>query len=177
MDLPTLDYYGTHAAELADRYDSVDSPVARYFAVAFAAGARVLDVGAGSGRDLAALLAAGFDAYGVEPSAGLRQAAMQRHPELAGRLTEGVLPGLDAPSGGPFDGILCSAVLMHLQEADLFDAALALRRILKPHGRLLISLPSARTMSDPTGATRTGDSSRPTGLTNCSSFSSDWASS
>ena len=151
MDLPTLDYYGTHAAELADRYDSVDSPVARYLALAFAAGARVLDVGAGSGRDLAALLAAGFDAYGVEPSAGLRQAAIHRHPELAGRLTEGVLPGLDSPPGGSFDGILCSAVLMHLQEADLFDAALALRRSLKPHGRLLISLPSASIDVGPDG--------------------------
>jgi hypothetical protein len=33
---------------------------------------------------------------------------------------------------------------MHLQEADLFDAVLALRQVLKLHGRLLVSVPSTR---------------------------------
>ena len=144
MDPRTLAFYRTHAAELTERYEAVDSPVARYFPVAFVAGARVLDIGAGSGRDLAALLAAGFDGHGVEPTDEFRQAAVHRHPELAGRLIAGALPELGEPFGGGFDGVLCSAVLMHLAEADLFDAALALRRVLKPHGRLLLSVPSAR---------------------------------
>jgi SAM-dependent methyltransferase len=139
-----MSYYQIHAAELTERYEAVDSPVARYFPLAFVAGARVLDVGAGSGRDLAALLAAGFDGHGVEPTDEFRQAAVQRHPELANRLVGGALPDLGEPFGGGFDGVLCSAVLMHLAEADLFDAALALRRVLKPHGRLLLSIPSAR---------------------------------
>lgn len=145
MDVQTFDYYARSSAELAERYESAESPVARYFSTAFPAGARVLDVGAGSGRDLAALVAAGFDGYGVEPSEGLRAAAIVRHPELFGRLAAGALPALGSPFGGEFDGILCSAVLMHLQDADLFDAVLALRQILKPHGRLLVSLPSVRT--------------------------------
>lgn len=113
MDPRTLAYYSAHASELAERYESVQSPVVRFFQLAFAPDSRVLDVGAGSGRDLAALLAVGLDGHGVEPSDELRQAALQRHP--------------------------------HLVKAGLFDAALALRRILKPAGRLLISLPSART--------------------------------
>jgi SAM-dependent methyltransferase len=144
VDPRTLDYYRTHAVELAGRYEAVTSSVARYFPVAFLAGSRVLDVGAGSGRDLAALLAAGFDGHGVEPTDEFRQVALQTHPELAGRLIAGALPDLGEPFGGQFDGALCSAVLMHLPEADLFDAALALRKVLKPHGRLLLSVPSAR---------------------------------
>jgi len=144
VDPRTLAYYQNHAADLTERYEAVDSPVARYFPLAFVAGGRVLDVGAGSGRDLAALLAAGFDGHGVEPTDEFRQAAVQCHPELAGRLVAGALPELGEPFGGGFDGVLCSAVLMHLAEADLFDAALALRRVLKPHGRLLLSVPSAR---------------------------------
>ena len=44
----------------------------------------------------------------------------------------------------PFDGVLCSAVLMHIPEGDLFDTAFALRRLLKPHGHLLLSLPLQR---------------------------------
>jgi SAM-dependent methyltransferase len=144
VDPRTLDFYRTRAAELTERYEAVSSSVARYFATSFATGSRVLDVGAGSGRDLAALVVAGFDGFGVEPADEFRQAALERHPELTGRLVSGVLPDLGEPFGGQFDGVLCSAVLMHLPESELFDAALALRRVLKPHGRLLLSIPSAR---------------------------------
>ena len=145
VDPKTAEFYDRNAADIAARYESAPSPVERYFALAFPAGSRVLDVGAGSGRDLAALLRAGYDGFGVEPSAGLRQAAAAAHPELADRLGDGALPGIGTPFGGGFDGIVCCAVLMHVPETDLFDAALALRRLLKPHGRLLMSVPTART--------------------------------
>lgn len=144
MDEKTAAFYDLHAAEVAARYESAPSPVARFFPLAFPAGARVLDVGAGSGRDAAALLGTGYDAFAVEPSAGLRLAAGTAHPELRSRLVNGSLPSIGTPFGGDFDGILCCAVLMHLAEAELFDAALALRRLLKPHGRLLLSIPTSR---------------------------------
>lgn len=147
VDEKTSTYYETAGTELAKHYESVASPVAKYFLsapLAFAPGSRILDVGAGSGRDLAALIACGYDAFGAEPSAALRSAAYEFHPELAGKIAETALPGLGLPFGGEFDGVLCSAVLMHLREADLFDAAFALRRVLKTGGRLLLSLPGAR---------------------------------
>lgn len=144
MDPRTLAFYTEHATEVARRYESVDSPVERYFAQAFTTGARVLDVGCGSGRDAARLLASGYDAYGIEPVEALRQAAVAAHPELAGRIAEGGLPRTGAAFGGEFDGILCSAVLMHVPDSDLLDAALAMRRLLKPGGRLLLSIPASR---------------------------------
>lgn len=145
MDAATADFYSKNAPAMAARYESAASSISNYFAVAFPSGSRVLDIGAGSGRDLAALIRSGFDAYGVEPIAQLRAQACQHHPELADRLAAGQLPTLEAPFGGGFDGILCSAVLMHVPESELFDTALALRQLLRPHGRLLISLPLART--------------------------------
>jgi SAM-dependent methyltransferase len=145
MDQPTLDVYARSAGEFAERYEAVASPVARYFALAFPAGSRVLDVGAGSGRDLAHLLASGFQGFGVEPCEELRAQALARHPQLQGRLDTAALPALGEPFGGNFDGLLCSAVLMHVSEAELFDAAWALKSLLRPHGRLLLSLPLART--------------------------------
>jgi SAM-dependent methyltransferase len=145
VDPKTAAYYERNAAELSARYESARSPVERYFALAFPARSRVLDVGAGSGRDLAALLRAGYDGHGVEPSAALREAAVASHPELRDRLVEGALPAIGTPFGGAFDGVVCCAVLMHLPEADVFDAALSLRGLLKPHGRLLMSIPTART--------------------------------
>ncbi len=144
MDPRTLAFYTDHAADIARRYESVVSPVERYFAQAFTPGARVLDVGCGSGRDAARLLASGYDAYGIEPVEALRQAAVAVHPELAGRIGEGGLPRTGDAFGGEFDGILCSAVLMHVPDTDLLDAALAIRQLLKSGGRLLLSIPASR---------------------------------
>ncbi len=144
MDPKTLAYYTENATEIARRYESVVSPVERYFAFSFTPGARVLDVGCGSGRDAARLLGSGYDAYGIEPVEALRHAAMAAHPELSGRIGEGGLPRTGDAFGGEFDGVLCSAVLMHVPETDLLDAALAIRRLLKPGGRLLLSIPASR---------------------------------
>lgn len=144
MDPKTLAYYTENATEITRRYDSVVSPVERYFALAFTPGARVLDVGCGSGRDAARLLDSGYDAYGIEPVEALRHGAIAAHPELAGRIGEGDLPRTGDAFGGEFDGILCSAVLMHVPDTELLDSALAIRRLLKPRGRLLLSIPASR---------------------------------
>lgn len=144
MDPKTLAFYANNAGDIAQRYESVASPVERYFAAAFTPGARVLDIGCGSGRDLARLLDCGFEAYGIEPVQALREAAVAAHPELSGRIIDGALPQTGEAFAGDFDGILCSAVLMHLPDTDLLDAALAIRRLLKPNGRLLLSIPASR---------------------------------
>lgn len=145
MDPKTAAFYDRHATEIAARYESVSSPVEPYFAAAFPTGSRVLDIGAGSGRDQAALIRGGYDGFGVEPSDLLRQAAIAAHPELRGRLIGGSLPNVGQPFGGGFDGIVCFAVLMHLPESQLFDAVLTLLSLLKRHGRVLLSIPAART--------------------------------
>jgi SAM-dependent methyltransferase len=144
MDAQTHRYYESLAGQIAERYDQVKGGIDTLLPLAFTPGMRVLDVGAGSGRDVGTLLDMGIDAYGVEPSDQLRAAALQRHPELLGRLEHGELPGLQKPFGGQFDGILCSAVLMHLPREEMFDAAVALRDTLKDNGRLLVSIPADR---------------------------------
>jgi SAM-dependent methyltransferase len=144
VDAATAEFYSRNARETAQRYESVDSPVAQYFGVAFPAGARVLDIGAGSGRDLVGLLSLGYDAFGVEPVAAMAAQAVEHHPQLANRIACAALPGIGEPFGGQFAGILCSAVLMHVPDSDLFDAVFALRHLLIAHGRLLISLPLSR---------------------------------
>jgi SAM-dependent methyltransferase len=144
MDSLTFAFYDSQAQMLADRYEGVPSPVEAYFPMAFAAGARVLDIGCGSGRDTARLLAHGYNAFGIEPAAGLRDAAAAAHPELTARLLAGALPDQIDGFGGDFDGVVCSAVLMHVPDTELLDAALSIRAILKPQGRLLLSLPASR---------------------------------
>lgn len=141
MDEKTLSAYDAQAREFAKRYENSSGGISEWFNVAFPKHCRVLDVGAGSGRDLALLLASGWEAFGVEPSGALIEEALQFHPELQVRLHQDGLPALSTIPDQSFDGILSSAVLMHIPEEELFDSIFSLRRILKPGGRLLISLP------------------------------------
>ena len=141
-DLPTATYYENHAAELFERYESINSRIADYFPVSFPAGASVIDIGAGSGRDLKALLSMGYEACGIEPSDKLRALAIAKEPELEHRLFSGALPSIQHSTA--YDGVLCSAVFMHIPQADQVEALISLRNLLKPGGHLLMSVPSSR---------------------------------
>lgn len=142
MDTLTLNYYEENAAQLFDQYESIESGIAAYFQASFPVGGTIIDIGAGSGRDTRKLLELGYDAYGVEPTEAFRNLAQSRQPSLNGRIWPGSLPHLILPY--QVDGIVCSAVFMHLPENHLFDALLSLRNALKIHGRLLISIPKNR---------------------------------
>lgn len=144
MDSQTLNYYSGHAQEVALRYESVPSALSCRFPSSFQPGSKVLDIGCGSGRDMAELARQGFQPFGIDGAAELVELAQQIHPELSGRIQHGVLPDVSVPFGGEFDGVLCCAVLMHIDSAQLFNAALTIKRCLKVRGRLLISVPSQR---------------------------------
>lgn len=103
-----------------------------------------MDIGCGSGRDLAELGRQGFQPFGLDGTPEFVQLAQHYHPELNGRVTQGLLPDFQVPFEGNFDGVLCSAVLMHIESTELFNAALAIKRCLRVNGRLLISVPSQR---------------------------------
>ena len=144
MDKATLDYYATNAEETAKLYEASPNSLASRFVSAFAAGGSILDIGCGSGRDLAELRRQGFQPYGVDGTVELVHAAQVLHPELHGLITHGLLPNLSVPFGGEFDGVLCSAVLMHIDATEIFNSALSIKQCLKINGRLLISIPSQR---------------------------------
>lgn len=141
MDLMTQGYYEENAAELARDYASAGTGIASWFERAFPRGCRVLDVGAASGRDLDRLLKGGWDASGVEPCQAFLREALAAYPHLDGRLSRDHLPQLSSIPDDCFEGVLCAAVLMHLPGDQVEEAVLTLRRILRPGGRLLTSLP------------------------------------
>ena len=147
MDERTLHYYDQRAAELASVFDGIRRPPEGKWLRAFPGGGRILDIGSGSGRDAAALVAEGYEAWGVEPSSGFRKLSVERHPELRARIVGGGLPdALPDPEdlGGPFDGILCTAVLQHVPRHRVIEAILEFKKVLKPGGRALVTVPRER---------------------------------
>jgi SAM-dependent methyltransferase len=100
-------------------------------------GERVLDFGCGAGRFLAALRAAGADAVGVELAEAAAERARANVPGADVRLVE---PDGSLPLGhGEVDLVWCSEVLEHIP--DVGHALLELRRVLRPGGRALITVP------------------------------------
>ncbi|MFO7653020.1 MAG: class I SAM-dependent methyltransferase, partial [Candidatus Krumholzibacteriia bacterium] len=153
MDPRTQDFYRRHARDLAARYRAAQGGVSDHFAEAFADCRRILDVGCGAGRDLARLLALGHDAHGADACREMVEATLETcrlaRVDAGDRVVESALPALDRFADGEFDGVLCSAVLMHVPDEGLFDAVYGLRRVLRPGGRLLLSIPAEWQDRDP----------------------------
>ena len=144
MDQSTINFYQENAKQVAERYESVVNDLSKHFSETFTTGLKILDIGCGSGRDLSVLDELGYDCYGVDPTPQFVEIAQEIHPELKDRIILGALPDLSVPFDGEFDGVLCSAVLMHIEVDQLSDAAIAIKACLKVGGRLLFSVPSKR---------------------------------
>ena len=103
---------------------------------------RVLDVGAGSGRDAAALAEMGHEVVAVEPSQSMRLGAQNIHKKSDILWLDDMLPDLSRVKklGVKFGFILLSAVWMHLAPRDRSRAFRSLVDLLKENGRLVITL-------------------------------------
>lgn len=139
-----IHWYDANAADVSRRYESVAAETVHGWLVDLlpAAPALVLDVGAGTGRDAAWLASRGLEVVAVEPSAAMHAAGLRLHPSPSIRWVVDTLPGLDRVIrlGLSFDLILLSAVWMHIAPADRTRAFRKLITLLKPGGRLVITL-------------------------------------
>lgn len=121
------DYFSTEIAEAKSLIGDANKP-------------RALDVGAGIGKAMRSLAAAGFDTYGMEPSENFRQLAIKGGIDP----TRVSLAGVENASfeHDSFDFVTFGAVLEHLA-----SPSVALRRALdwlKPGGIIQAEVPSSR---------------------------------
>lgn len=97
-------------------------------------GARILDVGCGTGEQLAALHDRGHPVIGVEPARNMREIARRRVP--ADLVHDASV--LDLPfDDGSFDFVYSLEVLRYLSSGDNLRALGEIRRILRPGGVFL----------------------------------------
>lgn len=146
--------YGNAAESLARQYESVSfrDVHGEVLSLFPPPPSRIADLGAGSGRDAAALAALGHHVVAVEPTPELRKLAQRIHASSPIEWLDSALPELPRLHG-PFDLILIVAVWMHLDRQDRRSAMERVRLLLAAHGRVLITLrhgpiPSGRYMFD-----------------------------
>ncbi|PPK68396.1 methyltransferase family protein [Actinokineospora auranticolor] len=149
--------YGQAAGVLARRYEAVAFEDVHRAALAWlpARPGRVIDIGAGTGRDAAALAARGHAVTAVEPTAEFRVAGRSLHGATIQWLDDS-LPELRSVRG-VFDLVLLSAVWMHLDRAERRAAMARISDLSAPGGRSILTLrhgpvPPGRRMFDVTVA-------------------------
>ncbi len=131
--------------QLVDRYAQANHTplsgdllaLAERLAQRLAPGKRLLDVGCGTGRDLAWFAGRGLRGVGVDLSAGMLAFA-QAHLEMP-RLAQMNLLRLGFPAAC-FDGLWVCASLLHLPKTAALAALAEFRRVLRPDGALALSI-------------------------------------
>lgn len=114
----------------------IDALVSELFA-SLPQGAKVLDVGCGTGEHLNRALNSGLQAFGVEPAPSMLDVARRNVPQS--EIKQGVateLPYADAQ----FDLVVMVEVLRYLDRPDTEKALGEARRVLKPGGQLFVTL-------------------------------------
>ena len=139
MDKQTIETYDRDAERIAQLHSSL-TPDRLYTLITehFTKTGNTLDVGCGIGRDTQWLNQHGYPALGVDASEGMLKQAQQLYPQV--RFIKDSLPDLNSLNGQTFQNILCSAVLMHLDKANLEQACLKLLDLLQAEGHLIISI-------------------------------------
>jgi 2-polyprenyl-3-methyl-5-hydroxy-6-metoxy-1,4-benzoquinol methylase len=132
----TRAYYETHAKEYFERTVTADlSDLYSEFLFRLPPGARVLDVGAGSGRDLRFFKDSGFQAVGIDASMQLARMA----EEYSGAPCS-VLSMEDITAQHCYEGIWACASLLHIPKGSVGKVLQKLHTALVHGGVLFVSL-------------------------------------
>ncbi len=128
----TLDYYNDNAATYNETRAHVSSDFAKQrdaFVALLPKGARILEIGAGHGRDALHFQNLGFDVVATEPSVGLSKIAAEKigRPVLNVRAQ-------DIGFESEFDAVWAAASLIHIPPSELPAVFARLKAAVKPGG-------------------------------------------
>jgi SAM-dependent methyltransferase len=138
MDRKTLEAYDGAAAQFAEDWNGQPPPtdlhdlIRHYFNDGDTA-----DIGCGSGREVAWLVAHEYPAIGYDASSALIAEARRRHPACDFRIA--ALPELDGLAVSSFANVLCETVIMHLPHDEIARSVRRLVEIAKGGGVIYLS--------------------------------------
>lgn len=134
---PTTETYDQFAAQIAERFWQTDlTHIWEEFCALLPAGARILDVGCGAGRDAAQFRGRGFRVVGIDMSYGMLQEAMRRAPGAYIAADMAAMPF----NWSIFDAVWLNASLLHLPRSAAPGVLTEIHALLKPGGILYLSL-------------------------------------
>lgn len=149
--------YGENAEHLAEQYESIEfEDVYRDVLHLFPTQpSEILDIGAGSGRDSAALTRKGHAVTAIEPTKELREEGQLRHSTKKIQWIDDHLPDLKEAKqlARSFDLVLLTAVWMHLEKQERKIAMKVIFELLRLRGKIIMTLrhgpvPDGRQMFD-----------------------------
>jgi len=138
----TTSYYNRSANNLIPAYETADMSELHAFLLSnLSPQSKVLDMGFGSGRDLAFLQDNGFNIWGIDPSQQFVDHAKERFSDITDHFLKASLPDLDISQEllHSFDSVILIAVWMHLPKEIYGDAIKSLCSLLKPYGKVILS--------------------------------------
>jgi 2-polyprenyl-3-methyl-5-hydroxy-6-metoxy-1,4-benzoquinol methylase len=147
MDSQTTEYYRTNALASVRRYESADMTAIHALLRSLARpGCRVLEIGGGSGRDSAFMASLGCRVTYTDGCEDMVLAASEQHASLQemSRVAAFPLAPGDPLLDDRFDVVLCLAVIMHLNDADLAATASQIAQFMSPSGCLVLSHSTGR---------------------------------
>lgn len=128
-DARTLAFYAEEAPVYAASGPSGVSCHLDRFLDRLSAGAEILELGCGGGRDAAHMIARGF---AVDPTDGVAEIAAQAEARIGRPVRVMRFGELDA--AGRYDAVWAAASLLHVPRRDLPDVIARIHRALKPGG-------------------------------------------
>ncbi len=138
----TISYYDNEADNLISAYETANMSELHTFLLSnLSPKSKVLDIGFGSGRDLAFLKNNDFDIWGIDPSQKFVDHAKERFSDISDHFFKASLPNFDILKElqHSFDNIILIAVWMHLPKETYAASIRSLTSLLKPQGKIILS--------------------------------------
>jgi SAM-dependent methyltransferase len=133
-DPDTLAFYDREAVKYASHPKHDRNKRLEAFMGSLAKGAKVLELGCGSGQDSETMIRAGFDVTPTDGSVGLAREAEKR----LGRPVR-IMRFEDLDAQGVYDAVWASACLLHVPEGRLGDVLAKIHKALRRGGRFYAS--------------------------------------